>query len=196
MSERTHETVETTPRIDSFDLWDKEDLLLVYNTNPPLWYQYEAGIDEITLIDGNDKARLTIPIRTTTGIEPQSFFICPCCGESKRFLYSIMPYYLACRKCAGLNYESQQESHLDAVGIYEAGVRFAEERLGWTEKGACPADFPLYVPAKPKGMHQVTYERIMRKFRWYQKKYEKKYYEELGRVLAQAEKERRKYERY
>ncbi len=195
MSAKTHGTVEDTPYIDSFDLWGKEDLLWVYNTNPAKWYEYNGFIDELELIDANGNVRLTIPIRTTEGIKPQSFFICPCCGQSKRYLYSIRPYVLKCRKCAQLNYRSQQD-YLDSIATYEAGMRYAEETLGWTVKAGCPADFPSYIPDKPKGMHKATYERIMRKFRWYQKKYEQKYYEELGRVLAQAEKEQRKYARH
>lgn len=186
MSAKTHGTVENTPYIDSFDLWGKEDLLWVYNITPTKWYRYDGFIDEIDLIDANNNVRMTIPIRTTKGIEAQSFFICPCCGKSIRYLYSIMPYVLKCRKCARLNYKSQQKNYMDTVAIFAAGMKYAEEALGWTVKDGCPADFPSYIPDRPKGMHKTTYARAMKKFRRYQELYEKKYNEELERVLKQA----------
>lgn len=48
----------------------------------------------------------------------QAFFLCPACGERRRYLYQLGAAFL-CRKCAQLNYRSQQETRSGSMYFYD-----------------------------------------------------------------------------
>ncbi|MEE9589994.1 MAG: hypothetical protein V3V97_18465 [Hyphomicrobiaceae bacterium] len=82
----------------------------------------------------------------------RQWFQCPSCRRSCRVLYGGK--YYRCRKCYGLKYESQYETSWMRA---ETQAQRICTRLGGT---GC-IDDPF--PAKPKGMHWTTYDRLARR---------------------------------
>lgn len=83
------------------------------------------------------------------------WFTCPAvgCGRRVAILY-LGGKYFACRHCYQLAYQSQRESQCDRG---HRGANKVRVRLGW-EPGI------LNLPeGKPKGMHWLTYNRLMQK---------------------------------
>lgn len=178
-------TVEGTARIDSFDLADGDRKLSVSNT--PYILDYDAGSDVngdyITLLR-EDYELESIRIESKAAIKGsrQKFFLCPKCKKRVRFLY-INSTGFKCRECSGVGYSLQQEWH-DCIWYYEKGVQFAREYLSWTPpKDLVPVDFGGEVPERPAGMHKKTYRKLLKKFKWYQDMYHKRYDEELEKIL-------------
>lgn len=79
---------------------------------------------------------------------------CPCCGKNRNALY-FMGGSLACRKCHGLAYKSQN-AIMPVRMLYKAQA--IHQHLGGS--GYVFDD----VPEKPKGMHQRTYDRLVQEF--------------------------------
>jgi len=78
---------------------------------------------------------------------------CPCCNRRCAILY-LADAYPACRKCYNLGYYSESETDLDRA-LRQA--RKAQERLGYHKGDLCG-----WLP-RPKGMHQRTYLKLLRK---------------------------------
>jgi hypothetical protein len=78
------------------------------------------------------------------------WFLCPCCGRRVAVLWGGRIY--ACRHCHRLSYPCQREAPHDRLLSRALKIR---DRLGW--KG----DWGL----KPKGMHQKTFDRLVREYR-------------------------------
>ena len=81
------------------------------------------------------------------------WFVCPNvhCGGRAGTLYRVRtPYYL-CRRCQRLRYRTQSEKPLGRALILEQNLRV---RLG----GSWDLSEPF--PARPKGMHRTTYQRL------------------------------------
>ena len=111
------------------------------------------------------KMGIKIPIKYTIHFETvpnnyggrkRVYFSCPKCGRRSRFVYLIELCFI-CRICAELNYESQQRTKNELL---------AAENLFWYIRGKFQdmSEIPLqtiseYVPSRPKGMHQTTYNR-------------------------------------
>jgi hypothetical protein len=84
------------------------------------------------------------------------WFICSvynnghCCGRRAAILYCARDLF-ACRRCHDLSYASQQQTPLHR-GLEQA--RKIRMRLGGNEDLLAP------FPAKPKGMHRRTFQRM------------------------------------
>ena len=101
----------------------------------------------------------------------QLFFICPKCGARVRFLYwQDHPFPFVCRKCAGLNYQSQQKTK-SAMLYYQKGVDYAKKYFELPPWGVDGFSFMDYLPERPRGMHKATYQRRLKRFLKYQEKY-------------------------
>jgi hypothetical protein len=82
------------------------------------------------------------------------WFICQHCGRRVGVLY-IIGVDLACRHCAGLAYQSQNENK------WRRAIRRANKiRLRLGDEGN---NF-LSIPPRPKGMHHTTYYRLTEEF--------------------------------
>ena len=85
------------------------------------------------------------------------YFSCPDCGRRCRFLYFHRVRF-KCRQCARLNYTSQQVTHGPEEAAHRM-IRFIQSKFG-VEKSLAPIDAEYFIPERPKGMHQKTYERL------------------------------------
>jgi hypothetical protein len=79
----------------------------------------------------------------------RQWFLCLTCRRRCRILYGGT--HFRCRRCHGLKYETQYEPAFARAATRALKIR---ERLG--SKGGIDDLFP----AKPKGMHWKTYERL------------------------------------
>jgi hypothetical protein len=81
-------------------------------------------------------------------------FLCPECGRPARVLYarylSDRIWFFACRKCAGITYQSTMGHRWDRSARRIEKLR---ARLQWGADGT--------VPIKPRGMHERTFQRIL-----------------------------------
>lgn len=113
----------------------------------------------------------------------QAFFLCPDCGRRARYLYQVGTTFL-CRKCAQVNYRSQQETRSGSMYFYRKGMALVEKRLAsWPL--VCPDGFSFcaWVPERPRYMHQSTYRRYLARFLWYRRQHEARELEDLARLL-------------
>lgn len=113
----------------------------------------------------------------------QVFFLCPACGERRRYLYLTGTTFL-CRKCARLNYQSQQETRSDSMYFYDKGMALAEKHLD-TWPGVRPDGFSFcdWVPDRPRYMHRNTYQRYLRRFLRYRKQHFDRQINDMARLL-------------
>lgn len=89
-----------------------------------------------------------------------AYFMCPRCGGRYRKLYLYGGRFL-CRKCAGLNYPTQQAGKLD---VARRKVRRELKALSVpSERMEGGSDVDGWIPEKPRGMHYGTYYRHCRK---------------------------------
>ena len=73
----------------------------------------------------------------------------PSCGRRALYLYGLRQYL--CRTCQGLSYTSQRESESDRAQRKANRIRRClGGKPGW-----------LKIPARPKGMHRKTYNRLI-----------------------------------
>lgn len=77
------------------------------------------------------------------------FLCCPCCGRRAVKLYILNT--IMCRACHGLPYPTQRMDAVDRLRWKAGAVRV---KLGGRHGGV------FSVPAKPKGMHWRTYDRL------------------------------------
>ncbi len=88
-----------------------------------------------------------------------AFFLCPRCGDRYRKLY-LHGKGFACRRCARLNYPSQQYGDLDVARLK---VRRVLKALGATpEQLNDGRDVCDWLPEKPPRMRYKTYYRYCR----------------------------------
>lgn len=90
--------------------------------------------------------------RCAGGYGPRQMFICPRCGKRCAVVY-FGGNSFACRKCLKLVYLSEAE---DAIGRLWRKQRKIERRLAGRDD-----DWNGW--RKPKGMHQVTFDRLRKK---------------------------------
>ena len=100
-----------------------------------------------------------------------------------RYLYRNKNGFYMCRKCAGLNYKSQQVSGMAEMRLNME--RIVEKELGgygWYQDYDCIADVPA--PAKPPYMRWKKYEALVAELKNLQKTYEVEMYESMVASLS------------
>ena len=78
-----------------------------------------------------------------------------------------------CRQCARLNYSSQQVTKGPNKAAHRM-IRFIQSKFG-VEKSLSPAEAEWYIPKRPKGMHQKTYERLREELEELQERYSREW---------------------
>jgi len=103
--------------------------------------------DQVTLFAGAvvEHVKLT---RTTSGVAPCTWFLCPGCGRRCAVLH--WQGRARCRRCARLAYRSQSESPSDRALRRARAIR---RSLGGS------GDLSESLPPRPKGMRRPTYIR-------------------------------------
>lgn len=178
---KSHGTVERTPRIDSFDLALTEiwGYLWWQSTRIPIYQEW----DSCTLLpERKGEQEIALSHKPNGYGKSQTFFMCPACGARVRFLYFTGKDRLfKCRKCSRLNYRSQQRTR-DSMDGYIEGMRLAEEKLSvpYRPDGF---SFPSFIPSRPRYMHENTYNRILKRFCKHQERYTARMLEDLKRLL-------------
>ena len=113
----------------------------------------------------------------------QAFFLCPGCGRRVRYLYMTGTTFL-CRKCAQVNYRSQQETRSGSMYFYHKGCDLVEKRLEtWPRVRPNGFDFCGWIPSRPRYMHHSTYRRYLARFLQYRRRHEARELEDLARLL-------------
>ena len=191
---KSHGTVEKTPRIDSFDpaiseggalfvCMDGKNLLLDcdhytdYGTTP------ETDREIVELWAGEWSQALELA-RIPSGFGgSRPFWLCPACGERRRYLYLTGSVFL-CRKCAQVNYKSQQEAKSDSMYYYHKGMALVEKHLDtWPKVRPDGFSFCDWMPDRPRYMHQTTYRRYLARFLRYRKKHADRQLEDMLKLL-------------
>lgn len=187
---RTHGCVEDTPRIDSFEADNESGCgVIMLGKGNVLWcdirteYDYWGPVELVDLRHPNEGLLVTLPLeRLKNGYgNGQAFWLCPECGRRSRYLY-LQNERFQCRKCAKLNYRSQQETK-DSMRYYRKGMELVDKHL--TRSGPVPDgfEFPHFIPDRPKGMHQSTYRRYLLRFLRYREKHTSRLIRDIGRLL-------------
>lgn len=112
----------------------------------------------------------------------QTFFLCPSCGERRRYLYQVGAALL-CRKCSRLNYRSQQETRSDSMYYYDKGMALVENRLWPLTVRPDGFSFCDWVPDRPRYMHETTYRRYLARFLRYREKHSDRQVADMLRIL-------------
>lgn len=186
---KTHKQVEKqrSCRVDSFAVYDnlRYDKYLSYKDKVDI----RGGCTTIRYYTQSKKAEIQengayypLGLSRVTNIDGSSqrlYFLCPCCERRVRYLYRNKNGFYLCRKCAGLNYKSQQVSGMAEMRLKMEYI--VEQKLGeydWYKKYDCIADIP--VPAKPPYMRWKEYEALVEKL----KKLQSDYYIAVCKQLA------------
>lgn len=191
---KSHGTIEKTPRIDSFDSAISEgggtlfvcadgvtrlidcDHYIEYGPRP----EEDREIVELWRGEWNQALELS---RKENGFGgSQAFFLCPDCGERVRYLYLTGKLFL-CRKCSRLNYRSQQETRSDCMYFYYKGLNLVERYLEPPPFLIDGFGFCHWIPERPRYMHQTTYRRYLRRFAKYQDQHQRRQMEDMARLL-------------
>lgn len=175
--QRTHGTVENCERIDSFeamhcaesdgeagisagDLWLDCDRYILQRG------EVEKEFALLTLPGSRWKQKLRLVRIDSWFGGTRAYWLCPECWGRFRYLYFNRRF--RCRRCAGLNYKSQQETQ-NSLSDLRKGMKIAEERLGYLSvRPVSRLEFVGMFPPKPKGMHWDTYTKHLARFRKYQ----------------------------
>ena len=192
---KSREQVEATPRIDSYEAGEVGGWghLLAYAGERPLrmleccrdiTYAPDRDIETVEIWRPKSGRSQTIELsRKENGFGgSQAFFLCPACGLRRRYLYLTGSMFL-CRKCAKLNYKSQQATRSDCMYYYDKGMRFAEKHLETPPFHIDGFSFCAWIPEKPKHMHWTTYRKYLRRFAKYQDQHQRRQLEDMARLL-------------
>lgn len=111
------------------------------------------------------------------------YFCCPFCGERVRKLY-LYDRLFRCRKCARLNYPSQQVTK----GCDHAylKMRKAVKPLDPEAVNLSPHELSQYRPERPKNMRHNTYYKLLRTFYRSQDEYAKEWMRTAGAILRRG----------
>lgn len=192
---RTHGQVEATPRIDSFEageiggwgvLFGCADggTPLVLDCCRDMEYAPDGVRETLEVWHRKDGWSQTLELsRKRNGFGgSQAFFLCPACGGRVRYLYLTGGVFL-CRKCAQLNYRSQQETRSDSMYYYNKGLGLVEKHLEPPPFLIDGFGFCRWIPDRPRYMHQTTYGRYLRRFAKYQDQHQRRQMEDMAKLL-------------
>ncbi len=196
---KSHGRVEETPRVDSFEAGEVEGrgkLLSYANKGLSLvldcarYMEYgpapETEREIVEVLHPKEVGfswELELSRKENGFGGSQAFFLCPVCGRRVRYLYLTGATFL-CRKCARLNYQSQQETRSDSMYYYRKGMALVEGHLDtWPRVRPDGFSFCAWIPERPKGMHKDTYLRYLRRFARYQDKHLEREERDLTRIL-------------
>lgn len=176
---RTHRQLEDFHRIDSFSfydylvgdkyLWCKTTVKYPLIGGDIIYYVQSKTASIKTFFSKVGEYRyMDLPLSRVPGIDGKSvrmYFHCPYCGRRVRYLYNYYKHCV-CRKCAKLNYASQQKSGMGEMRLKME--RIVEKKLGYTwwrkdYPDMCIQDL-WHIP-KPRYMRWEKYERLMKEFR-------------------------------
>lgn len=191
---KRHGVVEETPRIDSFDpaisegggalfvCMEGKSLLLDCDYYTDYGPRPEEDREIVELLDGEWSQALELSRKENGFGCSQPFFLCPVCGDRRRFLYLTRAGFL-CRKCSRLNYRSQQATRSDSMYYYDKGMALAKKHM---EPPPFPVDgfgFCRWMPSRPRYMHQTTYRRYLQRFAKYQEQHQRRQLEDMAQIL-------------
>ena len=179
---KSHEQVEQTPRIDSFEvsslhgtgrLWCGQGLIQAHKVDERSVLLHLKG--------GDQQVFLSYSPNGYGG--KQTFFLCPGCGQRVRYLYWRQGF--RCRKCARLNYRSQQQTKGSMVDYHKG--------MGYARKHLAPPPYPIdgfsfcgWIPDRPRGMHQTTYRKHLQRFLRYRQRHTARTLADLMRIIGPA----------
>ena len=178
---KSHEQVEKTPRIDSFELALTNTWGGIFCNWKYLDIYQEKDFCEIFPPNGY-KINLSHK-RNGYGGE-QTFFLCPECGKRVRYLYLTQGFL--CRTCAKLNYRSQQQTR-DSMTYYHKSMEYAKKHLSLPPADLDVFSFCAWIPDRPRGMHQTTYRKHLKRFLRYQRRHEARTLADLMRLIGKVE---------
>lgn len=170
---RTHGQIEKHKRIDSFHFKNlfKGDKYIHYKERVafPVYgerfvYFPQSRDAAMQTVTGEWQSIELSFVRNVSNSETM-FFMCPVCKGRVRYLYKRYNQWL-CRKCAGLNYASQQQSGIEAM-IYrmEHIVENELQYYHWGSEHPHTAIYELQHVEKPRYMRRVKYNRLMREWK-------------------------------
>ena len=176
---KTHEQVEQMPRIDSFEL-----------KHTHAWGGIFCGGKYLDIYQDNDLCEIFPPrgykIRLSHKANgyggQQTLFFFPGCGAGGRYLYVAGRKGFLCRKCAKLNYKSQQQTK-DSMVDYWNGMNYVKKYLNLPPWPVDGFSFVRFRPGKPKWMHESTYQRHLIRLSRYQLRHGKRLAEDLARLF-------------
>jgi len=193
---RTHGQVEKTPRIDSYEAaivegWSTlfgyvdDGIPMAFDCCRYTLYGLEADREIVEVWHPKEGWGRELELsRKANGFGgDQAFFLCPACGQRVRYLYQVGAGFL-CRKCARVNYRSQQETRSGTMYYYDKGIDLIEKHLD-----TCPCvrpdgfSFCTWIPERPRYMHESTYRRYLRRFLRYQEKHYNREMADMARIL-------------
>ena len=180
---RSHEQAESFPRADSFEL-AKTGTWSGILCGGRFWETYKDG-DCCELFPPHATEGVEIPLsRKRNGYGgTQLFFLCPQCGQRVRFLYFMGRRGFLCRKCAKLNYRSQQQTRGGMV-YYDAGMRYADRYLEtWTCVRPDGFSFCEWMPNRPRYMHRSTYQKHLVRLSKFQINHGERLIADLAKIL-------------
>ena len=181
---RTHELVEQTPRVDSFEAANLQGTGALWNGSG-FTHAHRAGEDYVLLHFGGRDFRVSLSYSPNGYGGKQTFFLCPTCGQRVRYLYLTGRRGFLCRKCARLNYRSQQQTKGSMVD-YHKGMDYVQKHLAPPPYLVDGFSFCDWIPDRPRGMHQTTYRKYLKRFLRYQKRHEARTLADLMRIIGPA----------
>ena len=184
---KTHGQAEKFSRIDSLELPMGKPWATMYCGCDELGYQSvevdaEADTAHLYMLGWRKSATVKLSHKRNGYGGEQIFFLCPECGQRVRYLY-LMGCRFLCRKCAGLNYRSQQKTE-DSMTDYYRGMAYAEKFLKlppWQIDGFSFVDL---LPDRPRYMRKTTYRKHMKRFLKYRERYAQKLIAEMMALTA------------
>lgn len=175
--------MELTPRIDSFEL-----------SHTHTWDDILCGGKYLDIYQDADHVEIFPPKSTRGAVVElshknngfggwQTFFLCPECGERVRFLYLAGQRGFLCRRCARLNYRSQQRTK-DSMVNYDDGMKYVRRYLSLPLQPIDGFTFCGWIPERPRYMRRSTYLRHMRRFLKYRMRHEERTLSDLRRIIG------------
>lgn len=192
---KTHSQLKNFHRIDSFSFYDflmadkylycKTTVQYPLNRGDIVYHvQSKTALIKVLGVQGSECRYVDLPLSRVPGIDGKSvrmYFHCPYCGRRVRYLYDCHKHY-ACRKCARLNYASQQKSGMDEMRLKME--RIVEKELGytwWYRDNPDTLIQDLWHVPKPPYMRWEKYDRLLQEFRRLQKDYERAFWMGLAK---------------